>query len=190
MIKAIQSGIIDKTVLREKPGPMSPARWLTTACRICRLFISQDQPCEELHSLTTFVVFHYQPIWFSIKSNPWCTDASKYFLEMIKLMMPLLTVIIALVWPVIQRNAYWVHHENVLLAALLADSDTSNRELAIKRITTIRQASQSFKQDVKLFRVPKVDQNMQNLKDLLSPMERSLTKPPLVKHRNIDRRTQ
>ena len=80
----------------------------------------------------------------------------------------------------IQRNAYWAHHENVLLA-LLADSDTCNRVLAIKRIATIRQASQSSKQDVRLFRVPKVDQNMQNLMDLLPPMERSLTEPPLIK---------
>ena len=180
IIKAIQFGVIDKTLLREKPGPMSHARWLTTACRICRLCISQDQLSEELHLITTFVVDHYGPIWFSIKSNPWCTDGSKHFLEMIKLMQPLPTAIKAVVWPVIQRNAYWAHHENVLLA-LLADSDTCNRELAIKRVTTIRQASQSSKQDVRLFRLPKVDQNMQNLKDLLPPMERSLTEPPLIK---------
>ena len=145
---------------------MSHARWLTTACRICRLCISQDQPSEEQHLLTTFAVGHFGPISFSIKSNRWCTDGSKHFLEMIKLMQPLPTAIKAVVWPVIQRNAYWAHHGNVLLT-LLADSDTCNRELAIKRITTIRQASQSYKQDVRLFRVPKVDQNMQNLKDLL-----------------------
>ena len=95
-------------------------------------------------------------------------------------MQPLPTAIKAVVWPVIQRNAYWAHHENVLLA-LLAHSDTCNRELAIKRITTMRQASQSSKEDVRLFTVPKVDQNMQNLKDLLPPMERSSTEPPLIK---------
>ena len=59
---------------------------------------------------------------------------------MIKLMQPLPTATKVVVWSVIQRNAYWAHHENVLLA-LLADSDTCNRELAIKRITAIRQAS-------------------------------------------------
>ena len=180
IIKAIQSGVIDKTLLREKPGPMSHARWLTTACRICRLFISQDQPCEELHLLTPFVACHYGPIWFSIKSNSWCTDGWKHFLEMIKLMQRLPTAIKAVVWPVMQCNAYWTHNENVLLA-LLADPDTCNRELGIKRITTIRQASQSSNQDVKRFRVPKVHHKKQNLKDLLPPMERSLTEPPLIK---------
>ena len=134
---------------------MSHARWRTTDCRICRLFISRDQPCEELHLLTTFVVCHYGPIWFSIKSNRRCTDGSKHFLKMIKLMQPLRTAIKAVVWPVIQHNANWAHHENVLMA-LLADSDTCNTELAIKRITTIRQASQSSKQDVRLFRVQKL----------------------------------
>ena len=169
IIKPIQSGVIDKTLVREKPGPGSRARWLTTACRVCRLFISQDQPCEVQHLLSICVVCHYGPIRFSIKSNPWCTYGSKHFLE-IKLMQPLPTAIKAVVWPVIQRNAYWAHHENVLLA-LLADSDTCNRKLTIKQITTTRQASLSSKQDVRLFRVPKVDQNMQNLKDLLPPME-------------------
>ena len=62
IVKAIQSGVIDKTLLREKPGPMSYARWLTTACSICRLFIPQHQPCEELHLLTTFVECRYGPI--------------------------------------------------------------------------------------------------------------------------------
>ena len=95
-------------------------------------------------------------------------------------MQPLPTAIKAVVWPVIQRNTYWAHHENVLLT-LRANSGTCNRELAIKRIATIRQASQCSKQDVRLFRVPKVDQNMQNLKDLLPPIERSLTEPPLIK---------
>ena len=46
---AIQSGVIDKTLLQEKPGPMSHARWLTTACRICRLYVSQDEPCVTCH---------------------------------------------------------------------------------------------------------------------------------------------
>ena len=96
-------------------------------------------------------------------------------------MQPLPTAVKTVVWPVIQGNAYWAHHENVLLA-LVADSDTSNRELAIKRITAIRQqTSLSTKGDVGLFKVPKVDQNVQNLKDLLPPMERSLTEPPLIK---------
>ena len=89
---------------------MSHARWLTTACTIRRLFITQDQPGKEVHLLTTFVVCHYGPIWFSIKSNPWSTDGSKHFLEMIKLMQPLPTDIKAVVWPVIQRNAFWAHH--------------------------------------------------------------------------------
>ena len=35
IIKAIQSGVNDKTLHREKPGPMSHARWLTTAFKTC-----------------------------------------------------------------------------------------------------------------------------------------------------------
>ena len=50
---------------------------------------------------------------------------------MIKLMQQLPSAIKAVAWPVIQQNAYWAHHENVLLA-LQADSDSCNRELAIK----------------------------------------------------------
>ena len=128
IIKAIQTKVIDKTLLCEKPGSMSYARWFTTDCRICMLFVSQDQPCEELHLLNTFGICHYGPIWFSVKSNSWCADGPKHFLEIIKLMHWLPTAIKAVVWPVIQRNTSWAHHETVLLA-LLADSDTCNWEL-------------------------------------------------------------
>src|SRR5262245_58703403 len=107
MISVIRNGAISNDLLREQPGPLSQARWLTTASRRCRLYVSTEEPSPELPD--------------DIKN---------------------------IVWPVIQKNAYWAHEENVLLA-MLADADLSTRQAAIARIKTIRQSPSSTQQQVR-----------------------------------------
>jgi len=82
---AIRSGTISDDLLREKPGPPSQARWLTTASRVCRLYVSTESPSPELSLLTKFVVCHYGPLWFRMKFHPRCTDGSRHFLQQAKL---------------------------------------------------------------------------------------------------------
>ena len=127
IIKAVKTEVVSNDLLREKPGPLSHARWLTTASRICRLYVAADQPSENLQLLARFVVQYYGPTWFQIKLCPWCTDGSNYFLEMVELLQHLTESIKSLVWPVVQRNSYWGHHENVLLE-MLADLSSKNRQ--------------------------------------------------------------
>jgi len=71
---------------------------------------------------------------------------------MIKLLQKLPLSIRAVVWPVVQQNAYWAHPENVLLA-MLADADRDNRETAIDIIKTIRLNSAEHPQDNREFRI-------------------------------------
>ena len=107
---------------------------------------------------------------FGSKSNsvpaPWCTDGSNHFLEMVKLLQHLPESIKSLVWPVVQRNSYWGHHENVLLA-MLADLSSRNRQIAIDRIIAIRNASDTSEQTLRAFQVPKINQEAMQLIDLL-----------------------
>jgi len=73
-------------------------------------------------------------------------------LQMIKLLQKLPLSIRAVVWPVVQQNAYWAHPENVLLA-MLADADRDNRETAIDITKTIRLNSAEHPQDNREFRI-------------------------------------
>lgn len=180
MITAIRSGSISDDLLQEKPGPMSMARWLTTASRICRLYVATVQPSNELYSLTHFIVCSYGPTWFSIKCRPRCTDGPKHLLRQIKQQSLLSSACRNITWPAVQRNAYWAHQENVLLS-MLGDDDEVNRKAAVDIIKTIRQAAGGSQQQVREFRPPKIKENAQTLQDLLPSKEELTLEPPLTK---------
>lgn len=181
MITAIRSGSISDDLLQKKPGPMSMARWLTTASRICRLYVATVLPSNELYSLTHFIVCCYGPTWFSIKCRPRCTDGPKHLLQQIKQQSLLSSVCRNITWPVVQRNAYWAHQENVLLS-MLGDDDEVNRKAAVDIIKTIRKAPGGSQQQVREFRPPKIKENAQTLQDLLPSIEELILEPPLTKH--------
>jgi len=136
-IKAVKPGLISSDLLQEKPGPMSHVRWLTTVDRICRLYVATEEPNDGLYSLTLFIICYYGPNWFEIKKRVWYTDGAMHLLQMIKLLQKLPPSVEAVVWPVVQQNAYWAHHVNVLLA-MLTDTDHDNCETAIDIIKTVR----------------------------------------------------
>jgi hypothetical protein len=106
IITAIRTGVISDDLLKEKPGPISMARWVTTASRICRLYVATIQPSSELYSLTHFVVCNYGPMWFKIKCRSKCNDGSKHLLQQIKTQKQMSSTIRKVTWSVLQRNAY------------------------------------------------------------------------------------
>ena len=60
IVEAVTSGTQHKTNL--KPGPLSHSKWLTTASRILRFYISTKNPTENLVILTNYVVKVYLPV--------------------------------------------------------------------------------------------------------------------------------
>ena len=77
-VVAINGGQCDESFAREKPGPVSTARWLTTASRILRLYMSQQHPDQKLVDCVIFIVKVYAPFWFLIKSQPLAMNGSKH----------------------------------------------------------------------------------------------------------------
>jgi hypothetical protein len=183
IITAIKSGVITADLLREKPGVMSMARWVTTASRICRLYVATEQPNCELFQLTHFVVSNYGPMWFRIKCQSNCVKGPQHLLQQIKLQKLLTPTNREITWRIIQRNAYWAHQENVLLA-MFADEDQENRMCAVSIIKRIRQntvsATSKSKQQVREFRPPQVNDSAVSLQDLLPPAKECSFEPPLT----------
>ena len=145
---------------------------------VCHLYVSTESPSPELSLPTKFVVCHYGPLWFRMKCHPRCTDGSRHFLEQIILQRMFPMDVKNMVLPIIQKNSYWAHEENVLLA-MLADDDFASRQGAIDRIENIRQVAVSTQQQVREFLPPKVDESVETLTDLLSP-ECTFEPPPLL----------
>ena len=156
------------------------ARWLTTASRVFRLYVGTAQPMSELYSLTQFIVCNYGPMWFQIKCRPRCTDGPNHLLKQIQLQRLFTPANRKTTWPVIQRNAYWAHQENVLLA-MLADGDESNRKIAVDIIKAIRVSPLSSQHHSREFRPPQIEDSAETLRDLLPPMDQCTYEPPLTK---------
>lgn len=72
---AVRSGVVSDDLKVRKPGVLNHSRWLTLANRVCRLYISTENPSCNLRVITHFIVSNYAPNWFAIKCrNRWCKE--------------------------------------------------------------------------------------------------------------------
>jgi len=132
IVTTIITSIFSNDLKNKSPGKMSHARWRTRANRILRLYVSIKALSKNLCILATYIVKVYAPTWLSIKTQPTCKDGEQH-LKLISASRYLSTELKSIIDPVIQRNSYFAHSANLLLA-LLIDSQTHIRELAARRI--------------------------------------------------------
>ena len=142
--EAVSSGRVSEDLGKHSPGSLNHARWLTTANRILRLYVSTVHPEKHLITLVNFVMKVYVPMWFEIKANPYVASGARHISNAISLVKQQSEEVQKIVVPVLQRNAYFAHHENVLLA-MLADENPTIRELAWRRIKQSRSNKSSKK---------------------------------------------
>ncbi|GBM81797.1 hypothetical protein AVEN_145963-1 [Araneus ventricosus] len=95
------------------------------------------------------------PVWFAIKKSKYFTDGPKHVFQAIQTLRYLSEELIQVVDPVIQRNAFFAHTENGLLA-MLVDEREHIRELGYRRILKARQIVPK-KKTVRNFVPPKIN---------------------------------
>lgn len=179
---AVISGECLPDLSYRSPGKMSHARWLTKANRILRLYVSTDRPTNELKQLATFVVKVYAPIWFEIKAHPTCKDGARHFWKLVFYSRYLPQELKSVVDPVIKRNAFFAHPENLLLS-MLSDEQKHVRELAARRILKARAASDSSQ--LRVFEVPKINLNASSYIDLID-WQQTYSQPPILSNVSDD----
>ena len=81
---AVVTGTCSEDLARRNPGILSHARWLTTANRILRLYVTTENPTSQLQVLATYVSKVYAPMWFVIKVNSSCKDATRHLWKLIQ----------------------------------------------------------------------------------------------------------
>lgn len=178
IVSAVVSGEFPEDLGNKSPGKLSHARWITRANRILRLYVSTEEPSENLKTLATFVVKVYAPSWFSIKNKPSCKDGTRHLFNIIKASRYLPETLKKIIDPVIQRNGYFAHPEGILLA-MITDEKKHVRELAARRILKARSTTQP--PTPRLFQVPLIDFNASTYIDLINWQE-NLTEPPILKN--------
>ncbi|KAL4104290.1 hypothetical protein QTP88_019593 [Uroleucon formosanum] len=126
---SIINGECSIDLARTNPGKQAHSRWLTTANRILRLYISTETLEKNLVTLTEFILKVQ-----NISGKPFnFQDTYQKIID-----------------PVIQRNAYFGVPENILLS-MLVDDRMCIRELAIQKIFNLRLSKATR---VRIFKVP------------------------------------
>jgi len=91
----------------------------------------------------------YAPVWFAIKRQSSCRYGTLHLFQTILKSRYLSQDLKSIIDPVIQRNAYFAHPENILLC-MLADDRKTIRELAMRRILKAR----SEEYEIRRFTIP------------------------------------
>lgn len=175
--KAVSQGTCEKSLASRSPGKMSHSRWVTTANRILRLYISTENPSTNLMEIVKFIMHVYSPMWFKIKSEPSIIHGAKHMHETIVRMRSLSVQTQEIVKPILQRNGYFCHPENILIA-MVADDISHIRVLGWRRILKARKSKNQG--EVRRFKVPPIKFNAQNYFDMIEWQD-DITEPPLTK---------
>ena len=181
MCKAVSSGTCSIEMSRREPGTLSHARWLTAANRLLRLYVSTLHPCENLVTLVTYILKVYAPMWFSIKAHSSCKDGAGHLWQTINNSRYLSDKLKAVIDPVIQRNAYFAHPENMLLC-MLSDERKHIRELAMRRI--LRARSEEY--GLRVFSIPKLNFAATDYIDLIDWQKTPVSEPPILANNSAD----
>ncbi|GBM51385.1 hypothetical protein AVEN_168771-1 [Araneus ventricosus] len=81
---AVKSGSSPEDLFVSEPGPLSHSRWLTTANRVLRLYLSIKNTTDEHKILVSFNPKSYMPVWFHIKKSKYFTNGLEHVFEVIK----------------------------------------------------------------------------------------------------------
>ena len=138
--------------------------------------------------MTESLIKVYVPGWLQIKFNSKITDGPKNYLDILILVMGFPNKIlqdIAVV--VLQRNAYFAHHENILLV-MLTDNDHNVRFLAVNKILSIRVSKKNLDNvgrdqevDLRKFIISKMNPDAKTY-SLSSMSLKDIHEPPALKH--------
>ena len=173
---AVISGVCPPDLGLRKPGLINHSRWLTTGNRIMRLYVASPDPSEELQILANFIVQVYATMWFTIKMKPSCKDGAKHLFETILRSRYLSDDLRGVIDPIIQRNGYFGHPENILLS-MIADDRPAIRELGLRRILKARNRQHTLR----VFKLPTLNFNATDYIGLIDWQDQTvITEPPLT----------
>lgn len=183
MCHAISNGYCSVGFSKREPGKLFHARWLTTANRILRVYVGTEAPSNNLKILVVFILKVYAPLWFQIKAHPSCKDGARHTWMSINLTRYLSKDLKKIVEPVIQRNAYFAHPENILLS-MVTDDRRHVRELGLRRILKSRANPSQSKNATREFKIPLLNFKATDYIDMINWQTTKITEPPILRDKS------
>ena len=141
-----------------------------------RYYVGCSEPSNKLQQIVEFVMKGYFQMWFTIKSKPSCTEGARHLWQTIHLLRYASSEIKAIVYPVIQRNGFFGHPENLLLS-MISDSRPHVRKLGLLRIMKARSL---IKANIRQFSIPEINFEATDYIELIDWQKCKLTEPPIT----------
>ena len=182
--RSVSSGHCDESLAYREPGNISLARWLTTANRLLRLYVSTPVPSDKLICIVNYIMKVYVPMWFMIKRQTKCIYGAQHVFETIKIIQNLRNDIKTIVLPCVQRNAYFAHPENVLLS-MIHDENVVMQKLGWRRILKVRENASKQKKMLRAFLIPRLNFNANSYTEMIDWTE-EITEPPVTKNMTLE----
>ena len=176
IVNAVATGIVSESLSHKSPGKLSHARWLTAANRILRLYVSTRRPSRNLKILSEYIVRVYAPVWFHIRLHPTIKDGPKHLFQLITLSRYLPQAMKAIIDPIITRNSFFAHPENLLLAMLYDDRPLIQQ---VAQDTILQARAQATVREK--FQVPLLNFDAGDYVNLIDWEATVATEPPLLR---------
>ena len=170
--RAVSQGVVDDPVFKRDPGTLNHSPWLTTANRLLRYYAN---PSRNLFLVAEYVMKVYAPVWFKIKCSPSVINGAKHLHEAIKKTRCLSPAIQEMVMPILQKNGYFAHSENVLLA-MVNDENKIIGELGRRRVLRSRKLFNSVT-NIRIFKIPNINFDADNFCDMIDWQNVEVTPP-------------
>ena len=182
MVKAIRTGKLSPKLANLEIGPVCHSRWLTTANRFLRMWVSQHgfkgKEAKNLKLIVEYIVGVYYPTWFSYKvKNHWLQGAP-ICLEQLHLTLQQDKQVINIVFPYLESSAWWAHPE-MLLQTLLCSNSADDRKFAVEKILQLRQRTVNS-ENIRTHHKVKLNRKASCLKELIIWEEDKITEPILT----------
>ena len=177
MYLAVSRGYVDTSLSSRKPGKVVLSRWLTTACRILRLYVATLHPSDNLVEIVTYIMKVYVPMWFKIKRDSAFSSGAKHVFGLIRRINMLSETTRDIALSRIQGNAYFAHSENILIA-MISDDEQHVRQLGWRRILKARSVFNGVK-GLRAFSIPKLIIDATVYFEMIEWSD-AITEPPLT----------
>ena len=183
---AIRTGVLPKDLALLEIGPVSHSRWLTTALRFMRIWISKhnldEKDVDNLRMIVEFCVGVYIVNWFNIKINSKWTQGPRHLLFQLQLLRDQSEHVKNIVMPSVRRSAWYGFSESVL-QAMLCSQEAGERIDAVEKILNIRgtgdETTQVGDSSVRSRKTPAINSDATTLSQLID-WTSAVYEPPLT----------
>lgn len=178
MCRGISSGNVSPNLANQSIGVLSRARWVTTASRNLRLYISEEEPSFILEILVKYIMFVYAPTIFKMKYRSSMAYGAVHLADMVKAIRFLPPIASTIVKESISHNAFFAHPEHIAVAKVNDDRE----DVRLEGWKSILNARSKVDDNVSIrkFKVPEVNFNCDDYLELTAD-DTIEADPPILK---------